>query len=32
VGGGCLQGLDGTQGGEGALGETLDLVVVQGEQ
>lgn len=26
------QGLDGPQGGEGALGETLDLVVVQGEQ
>lgn len=29
---GCSQRLDGPQGGEGALGETLDLVVIQGEQ
>lgn len=29
---GHSQGLDGPQGGEGALGETLDLVVVQGEK
>lgn len=29
---GCSQCLDGPQGGEGALGETLDLVVIQGEQ
>lgn len=29
---GHSQGLDGPQGGEGALGEALDLVVVQGEK
>lgn len=29
---GCSQCLDGPQGGEGPLGKTLDLVVVQGEQ
>lgn len=29
---GCSQGLDGPQRGEGALGETLYLVVIQGEQ
>lgn len=29
---GNSQCLDGPQGGEGALGEALDLVVIQGEQ
>ena len=29
---GHSQGLDGPQGGEGALSKTLDLVVIQGEQ
>lgn len=29
---GHSQGLDGPQGGEGALGEALDLVVIQGEK